>query len=242
MTLAERLRCAREEKGLSQEAVAALVGVSRQAVTRWERGQSAPSTTNLLRLCEIYDLSPDRLCGRASPAPGGAVLPDEGKPLRLSEKDRTLLSAQRRHTLRRLAGAAVLFSGYAALYLLCRLARVPLEGYPILGWLFGNAAAREVGYLYGWLCQQGFFLYSMLLSVLAAATGFGRFGAMTLAGFSLGILLGELFGQNPAGAAQGAGHYGWLIWGAVFLLSALAGVLTEVLARRRRLFNRGSGS
>ncbi len=235
MTLAEQLRSAREEKGLSQEAVGALVGVSRQAVTRWERGQSAPSTANLLRLCELYGLSPDRLCGSTPALGAGPALPDEAQLLQLLEKERSLLAAKRRRrALRRLVCAAAVFLGYAALYLLCRLVRVPFEGYTVLGWLFGSEAAREAGYLYGWLCQQGFFLYSMLFSVLAAAAGFWRLSAVTLSGFVLGLILGECFGPNPAGAALGMGHYGWLIWGAVFLLFAGAGAFAEIFCRRRQ--------
>ena len=53
MTLSERIRQCRQQAGLSQEQVAELVGVSRQAVAKWEAGTSAPSTENLLRLAGI---------------------------------------------------------------------------------------------------------------------------------------------------------------------------------------------
>ena len=69
---------------------------------------------------------------------------------------------------------------------------------------------------------------------LAAAAGFWRLSAVTLSGFVLGLILGECFGPNPAGAALGMGHYGWLIWGAVFLLSAGAGAFAEIFCRRRQ--------
>ena len=42
MTLAERIKARRAAAGLSQEKVAEAVGVSRQAVAKWESGQSAP--------------------------------------------------------------------------------------------------------------------------------------------------------------------------------------------------------
>ena len=41
-----------KRQGLSQEALARRMDVSRQAVTKWESGQSAPSTENLFRLAE----------------------------------------------------------------------------------------------------------------------------------------------------------------------------------------------
>ena len=44
MSLGERIKALRRRAGLSQEQVAEQVGVSRQAVAKWEAGQSAPST------------------------------------------------------------------------------------------------------------------------------------------------------------------------------------------------------
>ena len=61
MTLGERIKNHRTRAGLSQERVAELVGVSRQSVTKWESGQSAPSTENLFRLAEIFGTTVDML-------------------------------------------------------------------------------------------------------------------------------------------------------------------------------------
>ena len=61
MALGERIRQCRVDAHLSQEKVAELVGVSRQAVTKWETNQSAPSTENLFRLAEILGTSVDFL-------------------------------------------------------------------------------------------------------------------------------------------------------------------------------------
>lgn len=54
MALGERIKECRQKSGLSQEKVAELVGVSRQAVTKWEVNQSAPNTENLFKLAEIF--------------------------------------------------------------------------------------------------------------------------------------------------------------------------------------------
>ena len=48
---------------------------------------------------------------------------------------------------------------------------------------------------------------------------------MTLVGFAAGLLAGMLFGPNPEGAAYGNSHYGWAIWGAVYLISVVVGIL-----------------
>ena len=55
MTLGERLKMYRRQKGLSQEKIAEMLGVSRQAVTKWELGQTTPSSDNLIALANLYD-------------------------------------------------------------------------------------------------------------------------------------------------------------------------------------------
>ena len=61
MTLCEKLTQARKAAGLTQADIAARLSVSRQAVSRWESGQSKPSTEKLLALGELYGVSIDRL-------------------------------------------------------------------------------------------------------------------------------------------------------------------------------------
>ena len=51
-----RLRCQ-----MTQEFVAESVGVSRQAVSKWERGDSDPSTSNLLALAKLFGVSAEEL-------------------------------------------------------------------------------------------------------------------------------------------------------------------------------------
>lgn len=61
MKLDERIKTCRRSSGLTQEQVAEAIGVSRQAVTKWENGRSAPSTENLFRLAELFGTSVDLL-------------------------------------------------------------------------------------------------------------------------------------------------------------------------------------
>ena len=46
---------------MTQEFVAESVGVSRQAVSKWERGDSDPSTSNLLALAKLFGVSAEEL-------------------------------------------------------------------------------------------------------------------------------------------------------------------------------------
>ena len=61
MTLGEKLKSYRTNKKISQEKVAELVGVSRQAVTKWENDQTVPTSSNLITLASIYGVSVDEL-------------------------------------------------------------------------------------------------------------------------------------------------------------------------------------
>ena len=58
---ANRLYELRKQHNLSQEELAEKLGVSRQAVSKWERSEASPDTDNLIALAKIYDLSLDEL-------------------------------------------------------------------------------------------------------------------------------------------------------------------------------------
>ena len=58
-TLGERIKACRTEKRMTQEFVAESLGVSRQAVSKWESGQSDPSTQNLIALAKLFGISPE---------------------------------------------------------------------------------------------------------------------------------------------------------------------------------------
>lgn len=62
MTLREKLIVLRNKAGITQMSLAHQLGVSRQAVTRWESGDTAPSMDKLKALAKIYDVSLDWLC------------------------------------------------------------------------------------------------------------------------------------------------------------------------------------
>ena len=61
LLLAQRFAQLRKEAGFSQEELAAKLGISRQAVSKWERGESSPDTDNLIALAKLYGVSLDAL-------------------------------------------------------------------------------------------------------------------------------------------------------------------------------------
>lgn len=61
MGFQEKLQAIRKERGLSQEGLAEGIGISRQAVAKWEAGQSYPDIENLIALSDLFKISIDKL-------------------------------------------------------------------------------------------------------------------------------------------------------------------------------------
>ncbi len=59
--IAKRLVQLRKQKGLSQEALAEKLNLSRQAISKWERGESSPDIENIIQLAKFYEVSFDEL-------------------------------------------------------------------------------------------------------------------------------------------------------------------------------------
>lgn len=65
-SLGEVLKDCRIQNHMTQEFVAEHLGVSRQAVSKWENGTSDPSTANLLALAKLYGIRPEELLKQLS--------------------------------------------------------------------------------------------------------------------------------------------------------------------------------
>ena len=61
LEIANRLYELRKKNGLSQEALAEKLGISRQSISKWERAESSPDTDNLIALANLYSISLDEL-------------------------------------------------------------------------------------------------------------------------------------------------------------------------------------
>ena len=81
MTLGEKLKLCRTDKGLSQEKIAELVGVSRQAVAKWGSDKTTPSSDNLIALSAMYEISLDELVSQKHSAPQENHAPNKDKTI-----------------------------------------------------------------------------------------------------------------------------------------------------------------
>lgn len=77
-TLGKRIAALRKEKGMTQEELAEKLGVSPQAVSKWENGQSCPDISLLPRLAAIFGVTTDLLLtGEQETTPPVQMLPPE---------------------------------------------------------------------------------------------------------------------------------------------------------------------
>lgn len=67
MELSDNILQLRKALGLSQEQLAEQVGVSRQSISKWETGQSAPELEKLILLSRVFGVSTDQLLGNTAP-------------------------------------------------------------------------------------------------------------------------------------------------------------------------------
>lgn len=85
MTTGEKIAALRREKGLSQEGLGEQLGLSRQAVSKWEADQAVPTMDNLVELSRLFGVPVDTLLrpeeelpGRERETPEGVKISAEG--------------------------------------------------------------------------------------------------------------------------------------------------------------------
>ena len=69
MTLSGKILYCRKKAGLSQEALAEKLGVSRQAVSKWETGEAVPELSKLVLLAAAFGVTTDWLLSESEPEP-----------------------------------------------------------------------------------------------------------------------------------------------------------------------------
>ncbi len=61
--LGKKIQECRKEKNISQEGLSELIGVSRQAISRWELDDALPTLENCIELCKVFEVTMDELLG-----------------------------------------------------------------------------------------------------------------------------------------------------------------------------------
>ena len=89
MTLEEKIQKLRKQRGLSQEALAEKVTVTRQTISKWELGQSAPDLDFIAQLSDIFNVSSDYLIKDEMVEP--VELPYKKRSYHLSERGKRII-------------------------------------------------------------------------------------------------------------------------------------------------------
>ena len=108
------LKMYRKKNKFTQEQVAERLGVSRQAVAKWERGESLPDIENCIALADMYEVSIDSLVRNLQNLP--ITEDDEGKKhifgvSRVTDKGQITLPKKCREVFNIQTGDSILFLG-----------------------------------------------------------------------------------------------------------------------------------
>lgn len=160
MHLSEKILLLRKQQGLSQEALAEQLGVSRQAVSRWETGSALPDAGNLLQLSRLFGVTTDSLlCDESAPTP-----PVSAHPRGWSGEKK-----------RRLAGVCLAAAGLLGNFIIYLLSRaiavmVPRISYDAAGQKWYHWSSEQTGHsLQYFIAEYDLELLVSLLCLLIAA-------------------------------------------------------------------------
>lgn len=120
MTLGEKIRSLRKTAGLSQEALAEKLGVSRQAVSKWENDNGMPETEKLITMAKLFDTSLDNLIGEEPATPTASPAAENNTSTQVDPSSVTLEVAggflnYQSNRFRRIALTALLIIGSSSL-------------------------------------------------------------------------------------------------------------------------------
>lgn len=210
MSLGKRIREQRKMVGMSQEKLAELAGVSRQAVTKWETDLSSPSTANLFALAEILGTRVDVLMDKESNESIRSSAEQTYYLYKLEEEKKVMdLRRKRKKNLR-----------IALISLLCHLVLL------VFCSLLTGGLGRQITSM-SWLIHYYPLLIVAALSIVSVLMGKHRLSLVIALANLAGIFLGILLGYGYTGPDYSMSYYGWAVWGGTVLVSMVPGTIWE---------------
>lgn len=216
MTIGTRIKEYRTKSKLSQEKVAELVGVSRQAVTKWESDQSTPNMDNLFRLAEIFGTTVDALVTDETHKGTVAELVYH----MIQEEEQRKRKALREKLRLRIRDGLAVLGCYLVIFLISKLLWADRENFSLIGWLT-NTWYEHHAPCFGWILVHKWFWSAAFFSVAMALLGFRRISLITIVGCALGLLLGEYTGNLPGLINH---HFGYEMWAFLYQGSIFFGI------------------
>lgn len=144
MSLGEKIRFLRNQKGWSQERLAEELSVSRQALSKWEQGTSVPDTVNVWKLSQLFSVSTDYLLDDSRGVEKATSTEDSARAVidaaKLSHGTKRLLAERGPAACYLLAGRCIfpllLLCGICYAYLSVLSQVAPLTEFPIQAFIF----------------------------------------------------------------------------------------------------------
>ena len=124
MNIADRIQSLRKSKGISQEQLADVVGVSRQAVSKWESEQTIPDLEKIVLMSEYFDVTTDYILKGIEPASAEMNHMTIGDVL----DQKVLTAGNGKRTKKILRYLFYVFLGVLGIYLLTMLIYVVING------------------------------------------------------------------------------------------------------------------
>lgn len=180
MSIGQRISDLRKAHSYSQEYVAEKLGVSRQAVSKWETDTSAPDTYNLIALAELFDVSVEYIAtGKQPEQPSEVSQPQDSKHVGM--------------TTQKIVGFILLGAGAIALafgFLWSELL-ILLSLYLLIGGILCLAVRKRVWFVVMWTDLIFTFL---LITVLTTQNLFCIFNPKVYQdGFTMGMIVSYVF-------------------------------------------------
>lgn len=110
MTIGEKIQNLRKQRGMSQEQLAEALGVSRQAVSKWEAGQSVPDIDKIISICDYFGVTTDYILRNAEMTQSQHEVAQNAYNMSEKELDENIKKKQR---------LALLLAIAIVLYILC---------------------------------------------------------------------------------------------------------------------------
>lgn len=207
MTIGERIRKLRKEKGLTQEAISSVLGVSRQAIAKWESDQSSPSTENLIKLANLFDISLEDL-----------VDLKEYQTPALEEYARRKIEEEKKKEERKVFMIQVVKETVLTLII---YTAIYLGSYLI----FHLAGVKN--YIWNWLNSYHVLLITSLFSIFFNILGQRRIAFTLLIGTILSIIIGNISGGLSIKQSIIGYNTGWIYYLIGICISLIVGCFVE---------------
>lgn len=128
MNIADRIQTLRKTKGLSQEQLADAVGVSRQAVSKWESEQTTPDLEKIILMSELFEVTTDYILKGIEPI---ETMEDSHKTIGDILDQKVLTKENGKRTKRILKYVGLVFLGILAVDLLSLVIYIITHGFPM---------------------------------------------------------------------------------------------------------------